>query len=91
MIVMIIDRISAKTIDNQIPSTPSRSGIKKTKPSSKTKVLQKDISALIRPLFRPVKKDERCKRLLIFCNRLQLLYLFILNIYLYIFLLYQWI
>lgn len=53
-----MDRISAKTIDNQIPSTPSKRGIKKTKPSSKTKVLQNDINALIRPLFNPVKKDE---------------------------------
>ena len=55
---MINAIISAKVIDNQIPSTPNHKGNKIAANSLKPKVLNTEIIAEIIPLFNAVKKDE---------------------------------
>ena len=58
MIVIAIERNSATTIDDHIPSTPNTNGRRKTNPSWNTNVLKNEINADINPLFNPVKNDE---------------------------------
>ena len=56
--VRIADIPSATTIDDQIPSTPKKTGSNKTELIWKKRVLIKDIVAELIPSFNAVKNEE---------------------------------